>query len=105
MKKEETLGYASLRLLVHLMMSAFGTLINGFIFMKFWGWFIVPPFGVIELSFIHSTGIIFAIKWITYRRKKVKENERLKKTVKRFIYSLLLTAMIFGIGWIITLFQ
>lgn len=82
-------------------------LINGYLFMTYWSWFIAPPFGVGLLSFAQSVGIIFFIKSFVLVRtdqKEYKEDEIIEQTVKTFIKDIIYDAIVFCVAFSIKYF-
>lgn len=73
------------------------TLIGGTVFlllkttilMLFWAWFIIPVFGIQEISFLQSMGLMFFIDFIRFRKDK-KENTSIWLYVLEVIVNLLL---------------
>ncbi|PIT88095.1 MAG: hypothetical protein COU29_03720 [Candidatus Magasanikbacteria bacterium CG10_big_fil_rev_8_21_14_0_10_36_32] len=57
---------------------ALGTIISGFVLSMLWGWFIVPVFGLPELSIVAAVGISLTVRYLTYQEKD--ENDDKKKT-------------------------
>lgn len=80
-------------------------IINGFVFMKLWLWFVVPVFQVPALRLVEAIGIVFLIYFIRIRMEK--------EAAKDEFWSDLITKMVFVVvsagiallgGWIVTLF-
>lgn len=81
---------------------------KGFVLSVLWGWFIVPFFGLPELSITYAIGIslIFGMVSGSYKPTKTKtEKEALEDLGKTVTYSFLMPAFALLVGWIVTLFM
>jgi hypothetical protein len=91
-----------------------GILLNGFVFVKLWEWFITPVFHVDGITIAQSVGIALIFNFLTYNYDKAdndKENKNLENKkpsdlLLKFygrIFGKALGALFFG--WVITLFM
>ena len=77
-------------------------LINGFMIMKFWGWFIVPVFQVQYLHFSGCIGLgVFVIIFKTHKREPEK---KFKELVEDTFYYTTFDVILLLVGWIVYLF-
>jgi len=84
-----------------LLMLILAVIIGGFVFMKFWSWFIVPTFALPALSFLQSVGISWFVSYIKSSGKKSEYD--MKELPQLFLIQTVYTATILLIGWIIFL--
>jgi len=76
------------------------SIINGFVFLKLWLWFIVPTFQMQPLRLVEAIGIVFLIGYL----KKTESNEFWKKFFSNLLFVILMSGFILFFGWIISLF-
>ena len=89
-----------------LILFIFTSLIQAFVFMNFWKWFIVQTFEIKSLSFIESLGIICFLAFINLRkRRSTKRGEPywFETMAERFGQKVAAIAVIFVLGYIIHL--
>jgi hypothetical protein len=89
-----------------LVLAVIGTLIKGFLLMKFYAWFIAPTFGISELTLVQSLGLSFFVGFITFKYKK----EEKKRTTTEIItealgFYLVGYPLVLLMGWILSLFM
>lgn len=77
--------------------------IGGFIMIKFWSWFVLPVFFLPSLSLIQAIGFNFFLSWIFYQKRDKKKDYNFSKFMEDFFDSLLSSAAVFFIGWLIHL--
>lgn len=80
------------------------TLIGGYVFMNLWEWLIVYAFNVQHLTLTESIGIAFFIAYLN-PKKKDEEKLTMDKLYEIFIWKIIWSAVVLGIGWLITLFH
>jgi hypothetical protein len=100
-----------------LVLAVEGTLIKGFLLMKFYAWFIASTFGVSELTLVQALGLSFFVGFLTF---KYKEDEAKRTTTevvteaKRTTTEVVTEALgiylvghplILLMGWILSLFM
>ena len=75
---------------------------RGFVFMKFWGWFVVPVFNIITISLFQSLGLILFISLFSKRKMSSKEVDNWEFFTD-LLKELQMTAYVFAFGWLIHL--
>ena len=79
-------------------------IINGFILMKFWAWFLIPTFHLDPLRLMEAIGLILIFSLV-----KAKTFNRDKNTWDDFIHVMVGVVVYDGlalfIGWIVSLFM
>ena len=79
-------------------------LVNGFVLLKLWEWFIVTTFKVQPLNLVQAIGIVILINFLFIKKEKSPDN--FWKEFKERVAFLIVTAVfILFIGWIVTLFM
>ena len=83
----------------------FAPIINAFVFVKLWAWFIVPTFHQNPLRLVEAIGIMFLINFIKTKRSKDSDNEDFWKEFGKNIGFIILTAAFALLsGWIVKAF-
>ena len=89
-----------------LFLVAIDIIVKGFVFCKFWLWFIIPVFKVQPLLFIHAIGLIFIISYI--KGTKINDDEssgfNWGKFIKTALTSILTALVMLFIDWLVHLF-
>jgi len=81
-------------------------LINSFVFIKLWSWFIVPTFNMNELRIIEAIGIMFLISFIKAKRSKEEtKNDFWSDLPKNIAYLIINAGFALFFGWIASLFM
>ncbi len=75
-------------------------LLDGFVIMKLWQWFIVYAFAVQPINLIQSIGLVLIWKYLLSENKDGDKN-----FTEQFIKTLLRFGITLGLGYLITLFQ
>jgi len=76
------------------------SILNGFVFYKLWGWFIVPVFHTPELGIVTAMGIALLVSFLTSQtHHEYKDHER-----KNGWIVLVQPFIVLGIGYIIKCF-
>ena len=75
-------------------------ILNGFVITKLWVWFIVPFFGLQQISMAPAIGVALLVSLLTRQYVPNNENKRLEPLVLAFLYPLI--TLLFG--WIVTWF-
>lgn len=97
------------QLTVTIIVLILSTILGGYIFSLFWGWFIVPVFLVSPLSIAQAIGISFIVRYTTkdFSEKKNEVEERRDFNIILYtevIRTVVMTGFLFLGGWIIHLF-
>jgi len=80
-------------------------LINGFVFIKLWHWFVVPTFGLGELRLIEAIGLVALISFINAKKTNKQETDFWVGLIESIAYMVLLACFTLFFGWIISLFM
>lgn len=98
-----------MKLFVSLVLMLIGPPISGFVFMKFWAWFVVPPFHTAPLSHAHAIGLSLfvglllstvTVLLITVTNKRVKDLDGETKGLVATSLTLVVQAMSLFVGWL-----
>jgi hypothetical protein len=89
-----------------LLVFVFSPIINGFVFLKYWSWFIVPVFHVQSLNLVISISLVLFINFL--KMNKTPENEDnvdiWSYLCKSIYYTILLAAIALIFGFILSKF-
>ena len=77
------------------------TLMNGFVFMKLWNWFIVSIFEAKPLILIQSMAIMVLIAFIRIRKSKDGDEDFWKVFIESMIFVILTSSFTLLIGFIV----
>lgn len=100
MKNDTLLGCVGLVTLM-LILGIIGMLVGGWAFMLLWGWFIVPPFELPNLTLLQSIGLVLVITFFRYPMQK-QEKQEMAEYVGQIIGASIVSPLAFlGIGWIV----
>lgn len=84
-------------------------IINGFVFVKLWLWFIIPTFSAQELRLVEAIGVCLLIGFVTNRKnKKTKEEEKedfWKGLLKNLANTISIALIFLAAGWIVNQFM
>lgn len=82
------------------------SIINGFVFVKLWYWFIVPTFSMEELRIVEAIGVILLIGFVKQTRdKENKDDDFWSKFLESMIYIVVFALLALGFGYLISLFM
>jgi len=89
---------------------AVSALINGFVLTCLWSWFIVPTFGLAELSLTQAIGLGLIVGFLTHRRTKKLHSRDEKKSItddaaSLFVEILISPFIVLFFGWVVTKFM
>lgn len=103
-KSHEALAAASMILgipLLFLVVTIPMVAIKAFVVMKFWGWFVVPVFGLPPVSLVYMMGIVLMVHAMFPRPQVLKDAEPFWTSVCSGVAILFI---VFGIGYVLSLF-
>lgn len=81
------------------------TIIDGFMYMQLWKWFIAPTFQMTELKLAQAIGLSLFVGFIkVVKPAKDADDKFIEKVIYAFIQRIALSAFVLLIGKIITLF-
>lgn len=79
--------------------------LRGFIFSKYWSWFIMPIFQIRELSIAESLGILFTIGVFILKDDKIENKEEFWiKVEQKFLSEIPKLGIMLLSGWLLQLF-
>lgn len=79
---------------------------KGYVLTVLWGWFIVPTFDLPTLALAPAIGISMTVSYLTYQYDSSKKSEDAENPFVRAVsYSLLMPALVLGVGWIVQKFM
>ena len=81
---------------------AVSSLLNGFVLSILWGWFIVPLFGLPQLSLPYAIGIGMVVSFLTYQHVDSGKSENALATLVGLIIAR--PALTLLLGWIVQSF-
>jgi len=79
-------------------------IIQGFVFVKLWLWFVVSTFGLHPLRIVQAIGIMFLINYITFKRDK-ETSDFWEQFAINIISLILVSSFALLSGWVVTLFM
>ena len=85
-----------------------GSLINGLVLSNLWGWFVVPTFGLPQLSLVPAIGVAMVVRFLTHQYIESPEKKEKKDSTERWtglvvtLFSPFITLLF---GWIVHLFM
>lgn len=77
-------------------------LIKGFVLAQFWVWFVVP-LGAEPISIAHAAGLGLLAELVN--GSKAESIDSAEELLGKFIVSVVPTALVFIVGWIVSLFM
>ena len=85
------------------------SIINGFVIMKLWAWFVVPTFEANPLRLVEAIGIMYLIKFIKMKRDKTNNENFWENFWEEFIANVVFVLLMAGFfllsGWIVQMFM
>ena len=92
--------------IMFILITAFiAVIINAFILMKLWGWFIASTFSLDRLTLVQAIGLALIVNFLLakYDPKAKKENT-MEQWMKRFTFIIIYASITLLIGWFVSLF-
>jgi len=84
-----------------------GTLMNGWVLSILWGWFVVPVFGISQISVLQAIGLTAIINML--KSSRAKENNKGRETseviVELFAITIIAPLISLFFGWIVYSFM
>jgi len=80
-------------------------IMNGFVFSKLWGWFIVPTFNMAPIRIVEAIGIIFIIGFVTAKYQKQSEENFWSEFAIRISFVVSLAFATLFMGWVLNHFM
>ena len=80
---------------------------KGYVLTALWAWFVVPTFGLPALAIAPAIGIAMVVSFLTHQSDASKEPDGdLSARMSRSIaHTLLMPALVLGIGWVVHQFM
>lgn len=85
-----------------------GLIIEGFVLIKLWAWFMVPIFDLNPLRVVEAIGLTFLVGYMTKKpieANKPLEGPFLEELFKAFLQALVMAGGFLFIGWVVQLFM
>lgn len=76
------------------------SILNGFVLVKLWEWFLVTPFGFPKLSVPVAIGISIIAKYLTIQQIPKTDN----KSTDTYCFAIVYPLLTLCIGWVVHLF-
>ena len=101
--------YAAVLLLIAILVTI-STVVNGFVLIKLWNWFIIPTFDKMPtLSLVPAIGLGLVVSFLTYQeidcQKKESNETLLKATINPLLIAIFRPLIVLLLGWILQLFM
>jgi len=81
------------------------SIMNGFVLTKLWAWFMVPAFGLPQLSIPIAIGISIVIRYLTYQKPPEPEGaNNINKIGETLGFVIVYPIMTLFIGWVVHFF-
>ena len=86
---------------------ALSSMWNGYVLTVLWGWFLVPTFGMPALALAPAIGLSLVVSFLTHQSDAAKEQEgsSMERFSKAVAHSLLMPALVLGVGWVVQKFM
>lgn len=78
--------------------------LSGLVISKLWLWFVVPTFGLVPITIVQSIGLSLLVG-IFKGVKSSGKDDSFKEIVEKSLTGMITILMLFGIGWIVSLFM
>ncbi len=81
-------------------------IVNGFVVVKLWHWFIVPTFEMNELRIVEAIGIMMLIQYVRAKKTNTdkEEGDFLEKLLKEMVLLAFMAGFALFFGWIVQMF-
>jgi len=76
-------------------------ILSGWALTHLWRWFIVPQFGVSELSIAEAIGISLVVSYLTYHPVETKDDRSDNEKYSAMIVYLLRPLITLAVGWVV----
>lgn len=79
---------------------------KGYVLTVLWGWFVVPTFGLPALALAPAIGLAMVVSFLTHQSDASKEpdGEFSDRMLKAIAHTLVMPALVLGIGWVVARF-
>lgn len=82
------------------------SIVNGFVILKLWTWFIVPIFEIQPLRLIEAIGLMFLVNYLMIKQyKKTEKEEFWEKFISNLVFLIFYSAFTLFAGWLVNLFM
>ena len=82
-------------------------IVNGFVVVKLWHWFIVPTFEMNELRIVEAIGIMIFVQYVRAKKTNTdkEEGEFWENLLKGIVLLALMAGLALFFGWIVQMFM
>lgn len=81
-------------------------IVNGFVIMKLWTWFVVPTFEASPLRVVEAIGLMFLVNYLKAKRDKEADKDKFwEQFATNIIYLILMAGFALLSGWIVQMFM
>lgn len=81
-------------------------IVNGFVIMKLWAWFITPTFNIHELRLVEAIGLMFLVNYLLLKRDKdVNKDSFWEQFIANILYLFIMAGFALFSGWIVSMFM
>jgi hypothetical protein len=95
----ETFG----KIVAGIILTVLSTIVQGFVIVKLWAWFIVQIFDIRPITLIEAIGLSLFILYVNYRKPSKVEDDLYDIVVHGFIESLTIGGIFLLFGWVVHL--
>ena len=88
-----------------LILSIPSMILQGWIFTKIWGWFIVGTFGLQPLSIIQALGVMMFVSYLTVKLDKDTDDDFWGEYIEKYLFKVFMSLWVLFISWILFLFM
>lgn len=94
------------RTVIILLSMVVSPIINGYVLMKLWMWFIVPTFETQPLRMVEAVGLMILTNYLksTYTKNEVKDNESWETFNHILIFTIVYSILVLFSGWVVSCF-
>jgi hypothetical protein len=80
-------------------------MLQGFVAMTLWGWFVISHFQAAPLTFLQATGLMVFWTYLKPMSSSKGDEHYMKRFNRSFLESVIFALIILGMGFVITLLQ
>ena len=81
-------------------------IINGFVVLKLWAWFIVPTFEAQPLRIVEAIGLMFIVNYLKTKTLKEADKDKFWELfAAKFVFIIIYSGFALLAGWVVSLFM